>query len=1396
MRKSALLLSISLLGFWCCAAGAELLVKEDKTRVVIRNEYYSITFDKTKGGRISELAGRPVEQLDVADLYAISRDSDPKITVTESPKKADLTVRAYYVMRGGGKTKSELCAEYRYTFHADSAVVGCKATLAQNVVLLYADLSAFPEWPKVSLLDFGDKAGFRGPFGGGRKDFQIFLKPAQKDPFDVPPQERDGYIKMTLPDVGRGERLLAESFKDNRRWTDISGRWVCDGKKLAETSQAAQWAWTAAGERTWDNYIVEADVLSTGGESHISVCARWLDADNHYELEVLEWPAYCMRINRVRDGRRVKLAEVLDVRALTIPPSTRLALAVRGPTLTAYRDGEQVLEAYDGAFTQGRIALGAAGIHPTQFLGVDAYSLQAEAAGAPRILLSQPVPSRHAFYREEGEAAIAFLVSSEKPVEGLQVDFALREDLYPTHGGLLRQTVDLEPLAPGKQSKVTCSLLPALWRSGDYSLDVAIRQGSKILAQDTTPVFLRRKPNSDRFSIGTFYPNDPDRAVALGFNQVKVTYESAQTRWANGKWGYADNPLHFQGAELQAVYDRFDECIRSGAWGVVDTQYALLIPTDVPDALALKRDGSGLQDQATGTHPAGMPHVNLWNSAVINNLKDYFGKAMQAYKDLPACHEVTLSGESDHRNEVYGNADWLAMARKELGFDVPADVRDSLGPRGRELPKNGIVENDDPYYRFYRWWWKRGAGYGMLHASVAEAIKKVRPDVETMHEPALRQPFVLGRWPGLDRIQSWVYSWPNVARMSMEADQLRLIAGAEREEASIMFQLYAWGACAIPRSAAVWPYVKKPDYHLAHSPDVIREAVWLAFARGIGGMAFDGLAVGDPAMTETIFPTSKGDVRAQDRGFGYHYLLYANPDLVSAVKDLNFGLLQPYGTMVKHLNPPPAEVAFLLSNANVMMTLMDAESFAAEDGGMLYAKLQAAHVPVKVVFDETIEKDGLDGYKAIALPGCRVMSRQIYEKVKTFAEKGGIVIADQNLVPELPNVTRLPHKRSIFSATGAELQQVILEQAAEVRKLLDGKITRWSDCDSASVALHELDNGPTRLLFVINTLQRAGDYVGHWGRVLDDGVAQTVKVRIRRSDVVIYDVLAQTLVKPSSDGEWLTWNVALEPGGGRMYAVAPAAVGAIAVSVAAETGRPSALSVRAQISATNERPFPGLTPVRVTIKDSQGIVSDYSDYYMASDGIVSFTVPIAKNDPSGDWTVTLKELFGGKEGTAFFTVSPAEKVAKVQDPKEFVQVPEMWLFRTDPGNVGEKEKWFAPGRTNNQWRSMSTYSFWDSSLKEGYIGNGWYAVDLTIPAAPGKKVWMVFGAVDENYTLWINGDCIGNNLDAGTTLWDKPVEVDITGRYKPGEKNHIVVRVKNTEAAGGIWKPVRIVAAE
>jgi len=1373
-------------------------VEDNQNSIVITNDHYSVTFDKSKGGTIVKLGKRKVQQADGVDGFLLAGDPRPRITVKKSANHVVVSVKAFY-FKNKVKTPSGMHAEYRYDFHADSPAVRLKATVRQFKVPTHADVYGYHSWKAVSVFAISKKAAFKKSFGGGSLKAKVFFLPGSENPLDVASKVSTKLSALVNPVLRKGKTLFEESFKNNAKWTDICGTWIAEGGALAEKSPDGRWAWTVAGEKDWKDYIVESDVLSNNG-CHAYLCVRWIDIDNHYELHYLEYPVNAMRINRVVNGRRRVLAEVAPLPDLRVRPYTKLALAVQGNRIRAYRNGELMLEANDSALTHGRVALGAVSNLAVWFYNVGVYQSRPAKSKAPTVRISQPV-QRHAFYRDEKSASVRFVVSPEKPADNLSLTFVLSSDLYPMHGDLARKEIKLGALGPNEEREIAFKFKPASLRSGDYALTATVKRGDLALAVHETEIFLRRRPNPDRMLVCEWgrMGEDPQALSQYGFNQYKVLHESTMSRWtSDGKYRTPDNPLRIFSsspggkAKRQHIIDTFDEALKHGMWGFMHLAYMVRVAEGVTDAYALKRDGSGIQNRGSDHFSTNRPRMNPWHPKSVEVIRDFFAKALSAWKDLPAWRSVLLNSESERELDVYGNDYWLAMAEKELGFKVPKDVSYSWGLKGKPLPKDGIVASDDPYYRFYRWWHERGEGQGVLHAKIAKTVKKVRPDVITWHDPALRQPFVRGRLAGLDQIRHWNYAWPNVTRFALIADELRL-AAVDGQERIFMLQLIGFSDVPIPKSGPHWPYIKRKGkmYLIAHSPSIVREGTWLALSRGVSGMGYHGISTVDRLAMR------RGDARGEVEGVGYRSYMYSNPDSLLAIKEMSERVMQPYGMVIKRLTPARGDVVMLLSTANVVFSYRDAEDLIMDEGGHMYAKLQAAHVPVDLAYEVDFEEKGLDGYKAVALPACKVLPRHIYDMIRKFEDRGGIVIADQFLVPKFSNVLVLPRKASRRRGE-AGLEKEHIAQARDVHKGLDDRIKRWADCDSPSVVLSVLEDGADKYLFAINNLRRTGDYMMPWGRVLDDGVSQTAVLSVPDDDCVIYDALDQRLVKGEARDGRLSWRLALGPGEGRIFVVRPKAIARITINVPETVKKGDEVKVSIAVEDKGGEIATGLIPLRVTLTDSQGTPSDYSDYYLAQKGRATVTLPIATNEPSGDWSVTVRELFGGVKERAFLRVLPVEKVVKAVSKKKappgFVRVPEFWLFRTDPEKIGEKEKWFAPRATRKGWEPLSTHDFWDTGAGVGYVGDGWYAVKLTIPVVKDKRVKLILGAVDENYTLWVNGKYISDNLAAGTTMWDKPVTIDITDHYRGGRKNHIVVRVKNTLRAGGIWKPVRIVA--
>ena len=139
------------------------------------------------------------------------------------------------------------------------------------------------------------------------------------------------------------------------------------------------------------------------------------------------------------------------------------------------------------------------------------------------------------------------------------------------------------------------------------------------------------------------------------------------------------------------------------------------------------------------------------------------------------------------------------------------------------------------------------------------------------------------------------------------------------------------------------------------------------------------------------------------------------------------------------------------------------------------------------------------------------------------------------------------------------------------------------------------------------------------------------------------------------------------------------------------------------------------------------------------------------------------------------------------------QLPEQWRFRTDPDDVGEREGWQKLEALGAEWKPISVHSAWEGQGYPGYEGYGWYAVEAELPAAGGKRTWLLFEGLDETGRLWINGDHVGDRTGEPGVIWDKPGAIEITGKFRPGEMNRIVLRAHDIGYAGGLYAPIWVV---
>jgi len=152
-------------------------------------------------------------------------------------------------------------------------------------------------------------------------------------------------------------------------------------------------------------------------------------------------------------------------------------------------------------------------------------------------------------------------------------------------------------------------------------------------------------------------------------------------------------------------------------------------------------------------------------------------------------------------------------------------------------------------------------------------------------------------------------------------------------------------------------------------------------------------------------------------------------------------------------------------------------------------------------------------------------------------------------------------------------------------------------------------------------------------------------------------------------------------------------------------------------------------------------------------------------------------------------VPPVEALAA----RRVLQLPDTWRFRVDPENAGEGDGWNAV-EPDDKWETISILKPWEEQGHPGYDGYAWYSTGVLMPPVDGRRVWLLCEAVDETFRLWIDGQYVGASEGDPGILWDKPVAVDITAFVKPGETQRFTLQVHDSAFAGGLWKPVWIVA--
>lgn len=603
------------------------------------------------------------------------------------------------------------------------------------------------------------------------------------------------------------------------------------------------------------------------------------------------------------------------------------------------------------------------------------------------------------------------------------------------------------------------------------------------------------------------------------------------------------------------------------------------------------------------------------------------GAAMgRAYGDHPAFGSALLHTEVRGESQVSFHPLEIEAYLSATGNDPPDEVTIKNGVQWQKLdgfPKNRVIADDHPILRYLQWFWKKGDGWNSLNTKLHEGLRQnvTNRRFWTFHDPAVRVPSIGGSGGAADVLAHWTYSYPDPVRIGLCTDELFEMARVNGHDQDVMkmTQLIWYRSQTAPKKssseASKSPWVDQdPDAdYITIAPMHLREAFWWKIARPIKGIMYHG-------WQSLVKTESPGAYR------------YTNPNTQRELKRLIHDVVKPLGPTLLQVPDAPSDVAFLESFTSQMFARRGTYGWNHTWAGDMYHILMYAQLQPRVLYEESLLNGGLSGAKILVMADCDVLTESAVQTIQDFQKAGGLVVGDPEVCPAIKPDFVIPR---MARTKQADKDRAALQMAAkDLRKWLDPRYTRVVDSSNPDVVTRRRSFGTTEYIFAVNDRREFGTYVGGYGLVMEDGLPSETRLKINGHSGYAYDLTSSREISADVQNQTMSLPLKLGPCQGRILMVTERQIRAVTVDAPEKAAGTDAIAIDVAVT-DGSRPIDAVVPVRIQILDPEGVESEFSGYYAATDGQVIITFDFAQNDRTGTWEIRATELASGKSASAY-----------------------------------------------------------------------------------------------------------------------------------------------------------------
>lgn len=611
------------------------------------------------------------------------------------------------------------------------------------------------------------------------------------------------------------------------------------------------------------------------------------------------------------------------------------------------------------------------------------------------------------------------------------------------------------------------------------------------------------------------------------------------------------------------------------------------------------------------------------NLEAQNFLRKLAEKAAPIFAEHPAYDGLLVESEiRDYSQPSFGKYEPAAF-RKFSGFEIPKEIDSKATPHYsaiKNFPLSRIVSENHPYLIYFRWFYQVGDGWNPLIGSISDIYKKkIKRPFFTFYDPAVRVPPLWGSGGNVDYLNHWTYAYPEPFNTSVVISEEQAMAeGCPNQGVMTMTQIICYRSATAPIGKKV---EKEPDWvkefpkapYITLPPDSMQEAIWTMISRAVSGIMFHGYNSLIPDPTRNNYKTDKG----------YQCTNLKTKDVVG--KLLN-DVVKPLGPVLKRIPERPIEIAVLESFASSVFAHRGTYGWTGWifDTNLL---LHWANLSPGVIYEEKILRDGFGNIKVLFMPHCDVLTEPVFKAIQEFQRKGGLIVADEYVVPGiLPDIQMKEYKRiKAADKDKAELQK----KASELRSQLDKYYLPYSNASNMDLITRVRSYNSADYLFVINDRRTFGDYFGPYGLTMEKGLPNSGSVTVRRECGAVYDLVSHRPVPFENKNGGTVIPVNFTTNDGRVFLLLPTPIAKMQVSAPPSIKRGEPLNLEVKILDAKGNAVNALIPLQIIVSDANGNTTDDSCFAAAERGSWQKKIIPPLNAKTGVWNVRLKDQASG-----------------------------------------------------------------------------------------------------------------------------------------------------------------------